>query len=76
MAQKKYKLSYLPIFYDDLLAAVNHITLKLKNKKAAEELIYLTETAIKESSTRAVLQFLGSYHRCSHKNLRKQENKK
>ncbi len=39
MVQKQYKLSYLPIFYDDLLEAVNYIMLKLKNEQAAEELL-------------------------------------
>ena len=48
MAQKRYKVSYLPIFYDDLLKAINYITLKLKNERAAEELINLTEMAIRE----------------------------
>lgn len=48
MVQKQYKLSYLPIFYDDLLDAVNYIMLKLKNEQAAEELLNLTEMAIKE----------------------------
>ena len=48
MVQKQYKLSYLPIFYDDLLDAVNYIMLKLKNEQAEEELINLTEMAIKE----------------------------
>jgi plasmid stabilization system protein ParE len=48
MAQKRYKVSYLPIFYDDLLKAINYITLKLKNERAAEELINLTEMVIRE----------------------------
>lgn len=48
MVHKHYKLSYLPIFYDDLLKTVNYIALKLKNKQAAEELLSLTESAIKE----------------------------
>lgn len=48
MVQKQYRLSYLPIFYDDLLNAVNYIILKLKNKQAAEEVLNLTEIAIKE----------------------------
>ena len=48
MVQKQYKLSYLPIFYDDLLKAINYITLKLKNERAAEELINLTEMVIRE----------------------------
>ena len=46
MVQKQYKISYLPIFYDDLLDAVNYIMLKLKNEQAAEELLNLTEMAI------------------------------
>lgn len=48
MVQKQYNLSYLPIFYDDLLEAVHYIMLKLKNEQAAEELLKLTEMAIKE----------------------------
>ncbi|OPJ60665.1 type II toxin-antitoxin system RelE/ParE family toxin [Clostridium oryzae] len=48
MAPKKYKLSYLPLFYEDLLEAVNHIRLKLKNEQAAEELLNLAELAIRE----------------------------
>ena len=47
MIQKQYKLSYLPIFYDDLLEAINYIALKLKNTHAADELLDLTEIAIK-----------------------------
>lgn len=46
MIQKQYKLSYLPIFYSDLLEAVNYIMLKLKNEQATEELLNLTEMAI------------------------------
>lgn len=48
MAQKQYRLSFLPMFYDDLLKVVDYIKLELKNVQAAEELINLTETAIKE----------------------------
>jgi toxin ParE1/3/4 len=48
MVQKQYRLNYLPLFYDDLLEAVNYIVLKLKNEEAAEELLNLTEKAIKE----------------------------
>ncbi|SFR64463.1 type II toxin-antitoxin system RelE/ParE family toxin [Anaeromicropila populeti] len=48
MVQKQYRLSYLPLFYDDLLKAVNYIMLKLKNEQAAEELLNLTEMEIKE----------------------------
>ena len=36
MVQKQYKLSYLPIFYDDLLDAVNYIMLKLKNEQVSD----------------------------------------
>jgi len=48
MVRKQYRLSYLPLFYDDLLEAVNHIAIKLNNEQAAEELINLTEMSIKE----------------------------
>lgn len=48
MAQKYYRLRYLPLFYDDLMEAVSYIAVTLKNVHAAEELLKLTETAIKE----------------------------
>jgi hypothetical protein len=47
MIQKQYRLSYLPLFYDDLMEAVNYLALKLKSKQAAEVLLNLTEIAIK-----------------------------
>lgn len=46
MVPKQYKLSYIPIFYDDLYEAVSYIILKLKNVLAAEELLEQTEKAI------------------------------
>lgn len=48
MIEKQYILRYLPIFYDDLLKVVNYISVDLKNKHAAEDLLNLTESAIKE----------------------------
>lgn len=48
MEGKKYKISYLPLFYDDLLNAVNYIAINLNNEEAAQELINLTQTAIEE----------------------------
>ena len=48
MVQKQYRLSFLPLFYDDLLEAVKYIKLNLKNDQAAEELLNLTEIAIRE----------------------------
>lgn len=48
MVRKKYNIRYLPMFYDDLVEAVNYIALKLRNEQAAEDLLNLTEKAIKE----------------------------
>lgn len=48
MEQKQYRLSYLPLFYDDLLETINYIAIKLENKQAAEELLSMTEDAIKK----------------------------
>lgn len=48
MAQKRYRLRYLPLLYEDLLEASNHIFSKLKNEKAAEDLLNQTENAINE----------------------------
>ena len=45
---KKYRLSYLPAFEEDLTEAVNYISKVLKNPKAAERLINDTEKAILE----------------------------
>ena len=36
---KKYKVIYLPLFYEDLAGIVKYITYNLKNKSAAERLI-------------------------------------
>jgi len=44
----KYKLRYLPLFYEDFKEAVAYIRDVLKNKKAADDLIDLTEKAILE----------------------------
>lgn len=41
-----YKLSYLPLFWDDLNKAVSYIAQTLKNPRAAERLIDETEQAI------------------------------
>lgn len=39
MFSKKYRLSYLPLFYDDLDEKVTYIAEKLKNPKAANDLL-------------------------------------
>ena len=39
MAEAKYKLRYLPLFYEDLEQKVVYIAEKLKNPKAANDLI-------------------------------------
>lgn len=46
MEKKDYKLRYLPLFYDDFNEITNYIIYRLKNKKAAEDLIDKVESAI------------------------------
>lgn len=48
MPGKKYKLSYLPLFYEDLDEKITYIVEKLKNPKAANDLLDKVETAILE----------------------------
>ncbi len=48
MFSKKYRLSYLPLFYDDLDEKVTYIAEKLKNPKAANDLLDNVESAIME----------------------------
>ena len=46
MLSKKYKLRYLPLFYEDLDEKITYIIEKLKNPKAANDLLDKVETAI------------------------------
>lgn len=48
MADKKYRLRYLPLFYKDFSSIVDYITNVLENPKAAENLISAVESAIME----------------------------
>lgn len=48
MADTKYTLRYLPLFYEDLEQKVIYIAGKLKNAKAANDLIDAVEKAILE----------------------------
>ncbi len=48
MFSKKYRLSYLPLFYDDIDEKVTYIAEKLKNPKAANDLLDKVESAIME----------------------------
>ena len=48
MFSKKYRLSYLPLFYEDLDEKVTYIAEKLKNPKAATDLLDKVESAIME----------------------------
>ena len=48
MFSKKYRLSYLPLFYEDLDEKVTYIAEKLKNPKAANDLLDEVESAIME----------------------------
>lgn len=48
MENKTYQLRYLPVFEQDLLATVSHISITLKNPAAAMQLIDDVEVAIQE----------------------------
>ncbi|MDD6058539.1 MAG: hypothetical protein PUB98_09845, partial [Clostridiales bacterium] len=48
MLSKKYRLSYLPLFYEELDEKVTYIEEKLKNPKAANDLLDKVEAAILE----------------------------
>lgn len=48
MPSKKYRLSYLPLFYEELDEKVTYIAEKLKNPKAANDLLDKVEAAILE----------------------------
>ena len=48
MFSKKYRLSYLPLFYEDLDEKITYIAEKLKNPKAANDLLDKVESAIME----------------------------
>lgn len=48
MADTKYILRYLPLFYEDLEEKILYITLKLNNPQVVDDLLYAVETAILE----------------------------
>ncbi len=48
MADTKYKLRYLPLFYEDLEQKVMYIAENLHNQKAADDLLDAVENAILE----------------------------
>ena len=48
MANKTYKLRYLPLFYEDLEEKLVYISKKLQNPQAAEDLLNAVEKAILE----------------------------
>lgn len=48
MPNKKYKLRYLPLFYDDLEKVADYIAEELQNPKAAGDLLDKVEAAILE----------------------------
>ncbi|MDE6254242.1 MAG: type II toxin-antitoxin system RelE/ParE family toxin [Lachnospiraceae bacterium] len=60
MLSKKYRLRYLPIFYEDLDEKVTYILEKLKNPKAANDLLDKVEAAIMERLP--VAESFESYH--------------
>ena len=48
MYDKKYKLRYMPLFYEDLDKKITYIAKKLKDPKAASDLLDKVEKAILE----------------------------
>ena len=48
MFSRKYRLSYLPLFYEDLDEKITYIAEVLRNPKAANDLLDKVETAIME----------------------------
>lgn len=48
MADTKYTLRYLPLFYEDLEQKVVYIAANLQNEKAANDLLDAVESAILE----------------------------
>ena len=60
MLSKKYRLRYLPLFYEDLDEKVTYILEKLKNPKAANDLLDKVEAAIMERLT--VAESFEAYH--------------
>ena len=60
MLSKKYRLRYLPLFYEDLDEKVTYILEKLKNPKAANDLLDRVEAAIMERLP--VAESFESYH--------------
>ena len=48
MLNKTYRLSYLPLFYEDLDEKITYIAEKLKNPQAANDLLDKVESAIME----------------------------
>ena len=49
MADKKYKLRFLPLFEQDLNDTVDYISLKLKNPGAAQKLVNEIQSAIRKN---------------------------
>ena len=60
MADTKYKLRYLPLFYEDLEQKVVYIAKNLQNEKAANDLLDAVESAILERQP--VAEAFESYH--------------
>ena len=60
MLNKRYRLRYLPLFYEELDEKVIYIAEKLKNPKAANDLLDKVEAAILERLP--VAESFESYH--------------
>ena len=63
--EKKYKIIYLPLFYDDLVKIIAYIKYKLTNEIAAENFINELEKEIKkrEYNTNAYEKYISSKKR-------------
>ncbi len=48
MAKQRYELRYLPLFYDDLQQKITYIEKKLKNPRAAFDLLAAVEEVIQD----------------------------
>ena len=60
MLSKKYRLRYLPLFYEDLEEKVIYIAENLKNPQAANDLLNKVEAAILERLP--IAESFESYH--------------
>lgn len=66
--EKRISLRYLPIFYEDVIKAIDYISHNLKNTKAADDLVALIKQRVEER-----LPFADSFHSFKSRKERKYE---